>query len=760
MMKKIVGIIVMTLLIATALPAVGIMNEFKPMKDQQYMAPIETKDEKIIIFNPIDDATVSEGYPDVNYGTETYLSIQSLTEEWKNMRSYLKFDLSIIPDDATITSVSLKLYCFYFWFGNTIGELYSFNGTWEETTITWNNQLWKPESDPLLVRRNMSSNDVGSWCEWSDSSKLIGYIQDCLENDTVNLMLKSYPESASALFSFWSKELGDYIPELVINFEYTQNYELLIIANDSFIDELVPLKQFKDLSGRPTILIDLNYAYENFKGVDTPEQIKRCIAYHEMVYNIDFVMIVGDCDKFPVRYISKDMIEPRTYKSCDLYYADLYKSNGIDFDNWDGDGDDLYAELDSESANNNVDNVNWHPDIFIGRVPASDENDVSTYVDKIINYEMSDNSPWFENALFIGGDWNPGISTKEKISNNYLSGFIIHKLYHNGAHGQQHPTPALIKSHVDNGVGFLNYYGHGNDQGWAEEVAPPYYYQASDVQNLNNPSKLPIVFSAGCDTGGYSPCPPWQDYTDKKGVFHPGQSPSGTTETPNPIQPSNCDREAMPEYFLVYYDVGAITYLGSVGGTNYGYPAILDEYFFEAYDQGFETYGEMWWYMIEEYLDELFDSQGNAIGNDSFNRQCAWNQLIMFHPFGDPSLKVGGFDVIQINLDGGDGCVDTVIFDDIEYSLEEKIETNIGNHTLRIGAIPKSCNFESWESSDNISIENPESNNTTIYVDGDGTITINSHIRGRNKEINNPFLHFLQKYQNLFPILRYLLRFQ
>jgi hypothetical protein len=59
--------------------------------------------------------------------------------------------------------------------------------------------------------------------------------------------------------------------------------------------------------------------------------------------------------------------------------------------------------------------------------------------------------------------------------------------------------------------------------------------------------------------------------------------------------------------------------------------------------------------MIEEYLDELYDWQGNVKHPDEWHRRASWNQLIQFHAFGDPSLRVGGSGLpfIKIELNKG-----------------------------------------------------------------------------------------------------------
>jgi len=435
------------------------------------------------------------------------------------------------------------------------------------------------------------------------------------------------------------------------------HYDLLIIAPDEFMDEVEPLQRFKDASGRPTIVLSLSEVYANVNcsgGVDEPEKIKMCIAHYEQTEAIKYVMLVGDSDKFPVRYCCRDVPDPTGYQACDLYYADLYKSDG-GFDDWDGNGNGLYAQLLPTSSANNVDSVNWHPDVAVARVPASSSTEVSTYVEKIISYELAaSNSLWFQKALLVTGNWPPDEATKDHIATNYLTGFTIIKWYYsifkdlypidpNDVEGSMDKRAQPMTDYINQGVGFLNHYGHGSIDDFA------WVYDKRHLLDLTNTDKLPVIFSAGCATAEFAPAPPWQDYVDIYDVFHPAHAPAPgeIVPAPKPIQPGagaahDCDREARPEDWLVYRDSGAIAYLGSAGTANPGYPDILDKDFFKAYDLGYRTFGDMRNYMVEAFLDGHFDEQGNVLAADEWNRKATWNALIRFTPFGDPSLVVGG----------------------------------------------------------------------------------------------------------------------
>lgn len=58
----------------------------------------------------IGDSWVEAEFPNDNHGVDTSLRVRS---DSRARRSYLKFDLSSIPSDKSITSVKLYLYCTY-----------------------------------------------------------------------------------------------------------------------------------------------------------------------------------------------------------------------------------------------------------------------------------------------------------------------------------------------------------------------------------------------------------------------------------------------------------------------------------------------------------------------------------------------------------------------------------------------------------------------------------------------------------------------
>ena len=473
-------------------------------------------------------------------------------------------------------------------------------------------------------------------------------------------------------------DIGDFLGKIVLPFD------LLIIAHEDFVDELAPLKIHKDYSDVSTRIYswqELDESYSS-QGRDVQERIKKAIASFKKSCNIRYVMLVGDSDRFPVRYckIYDAYAWGNGYSPSDLYYADLFESDGTSFEDWDGDGDGIFGEMlggewtpGSTLASINLDDVDLYPDVAVGRVPASTEAEVATYVGKVIEYEFASyKAGWFQKGLLIVPGYEnkdgkfydyPGSVTAKEVVDGYLNATSVPttKLYDtriqglNPALSDGEPGPAAIAADINAGVGFVNFSGHGNRLTWS-------VFDSGHVSNLTNEGKLPVAFAAACNTAQFHYKTTYLDVTGTS--FNPEtecplsdgyhrcwpvnpQAP----EAPEPaaLQTKNgvsYDVDSMAEAFLVKRDSGAVGYIGSYTGAQSG-GQMLDRYFFEAYRYSLRppALGSMWNYAVRRYIDNDF--------HIDFNWDSKWYAQAMFHHiqkyllFGDPSLRVGGVSSFQ-----------------------------------------------------------------------------------------------------------------
>jgi hypothetical protein len=433
-------------------------------------------------------------------------------------------------------------------------------------------------------------------------------------------------------------------------------FDLLILTHknpdgEDFAAALEPLLQHKNATGMRTKLWTLEEIYETpqFRGHDHPEIIKKAIYSAARRWGVKYVMLVGDSDRFPIRYIRIYDLGHwgHGFVPSDLYYADLNDASGA-FESWDSDGDHIYGEGQGNFPANmqdlNQDDADLIPDVAVGRVPASSLAELETYVSKIIRYESSASADWFRNALLVTGDYPNSNGTNDAIGNDLSTqGFALDKQYHDAVWpGTTMPQRyAIIENALDSGAGFVSYVGHGGGVGAGKNGGVwGGWYDYSRIPNLANADRLPVIFSAACETGmfhfGNGP------YYAKQGhVYDTPVSPPKYRWAPEPISysPSLYDKDALAEHFLVKQDVGAIAFIGAYTGTQ-GDSHTLARGFFKSYANGSRILGDAWNGSLTAFVNGPIASL--SFPGSSWYTYARWSHVNKMLLFGDPSLRIGG----------------------------------------------------------------------------------------------------------------------
>jgi hypothetical protein len=212
-------------------------------------------------------------------------------------------------------------------------------------------------------------------------------------------------------------------------FPLTSEYDLVIIAPELFSTALQPLVEHKNNHGVSTILKTTEDIYAEYSGRDKPEQIKYFIKDALEQWGIKYVLLVGGLNslicargKDDLNQGSRDWYVPVRYTNLfdnpkyplasvlhdpgvisDLYYADIYKQNG-DFESWDTNGDGAFFVWGRPGYENDTD-IDFHPDVALGRLACVNIKEVETVVDKIITYESGPCDPsWFKKMIVVSGD--------------------------------------------------------------------------------------------------------------------------------------------------------------------------------------------------------------------------------------------------------------------------------------------------------------------------------------------------------------------
>jgi len=439
--------------------------------------------------------------------------------------------------------------------------------------------------------------------------------------------------------------LIEWSDDIEINVEYSKStqpiffeetYELVVLTPSQFSSQLNSLVTHKNNRGIPTKLVSLNEifagSYFPVQGEDEPEKIKYFIKNAIENWGTTNILLVGSSSKFPTRetHVKVSNKDQEIFVS-DLYYADIYDGE-MEFCSWDSNGNNIFAEYD---WNGKTDEVDLYPDVHIGRLACTSGTQVTTCVNKIINYETSKayTKDWFTNLVVIGGDTVPkddsGIDEGEYVNQaimDIMDGFVVDKIWDSN-HRLSGISPygvTNINNGINSGCGFVDWSGHGAPTVWTtyphngdkQSLPTPWgIYRSSHIGDLTNGDKLPIAINGGCSIGKFNEndnCFAWAYLANPNGG---GIASCGATG-------------------LGYIYVGEWATHGLIEG--------LTVDMFEAYDDGATTFGEMWCQAINNYISTKM-SAGD------------YKTLEEWQPFGDPTLAIAAESLSPTKPDAPEG---------------------------------------------------------------------------------------------------------
>ncbi len=135
------------------------------------------------------------------------------------------------------------------------------------------------------------------------------------------------------------------------------------------------------------------------------------------------------------------------------------------------------------------------PDLALGRLPARTSEQVTTMVNKTLALEKAGEGDWLRRVLFVADDEEPVfVRMSDELAHSYLEpAFTVERVYL----GQVADPHARIVDVLNEGVGVVNYIGHGSLTVWAKEKI----FSVDDVAALRNRDRLPLLVNMTCLTG-------------------------------------------------------------------------------------------------------------------------------------------------------------------------------------------------------------------------------------------------------------------
>ena len=173
---------------------------------------------------------------------------------------------------------------------------------------------------------------------------------------------------------------------------------LVIVAPAALADSLGEFVAFKG-ERLTTELVTLEDALAAGEGVDDPERLKRYLYDRWRDGGVRYVLLVGDADVLPVRYMVLDRNTEAAFDYAfypsDLYYADVAKPDGS-FETWNARADGFHAGYFGEVRGEhnkqdpiNFDQIDYRPELAVGRWPVSAPEQAALVAGKTMRYELA-----------------------------------------------------------------------------------------------------------------------------------------------------------------------------------------------------------------------------------------------------------------------------------------------------------------------------------------------------------------------------------
>jgi hypothetical protein len=283
--------------------------------------------------------------------------------------------------------------------------------------------------------------------------------------------------------------------------------DYLIITHPDFLNESDKLAaQKKKIGFKNPCVVDINEIYRSFGGGNKdPVAIRNFLAYVKRNWTggdeLLFVVLMGTGHN-----------DPKNYNASETDFIPIYQNN-TDLQ------EDFFSFTESDTDLNSSSNTK--PQLVIGRFPCYTRTEADVMVTKVVEMEdpqVADFGSWRNRAMFVADDdmqgneddpimlSNPHYSSSDKVVDLVGSkwpSLDIRKTYlfeyeWNAAREKPGATQAILNE-FNNGIAYVNYFGHGADVLWADE----HVLKVNDISSMTNNKQYPIVSSFSCDVGRF-----------------------------------------------------------------------------------------------------------------------------------------------------------------------------------------------------------------------------------------------------------------
>lgn len=412
---------------------------------------------------------------------------------------------------------------------------------------------------------------------------------DYCSNPNINIVSNSVPVTGRSIGYMKIDALAEQIPDYII------------ITSSILKDQFKRLSDWKTQKGLPSIMKMVEDIEDEYHGSDLSEKIQNYLIECKSKWgNGLFVLLGGDTNIVPTRFY---MNNGESFPS-DAYYMNLDND-------WNGNKNNIFKEPDDGVIENQL--------CYLGRASVEDSLEAKIFVDKVLSYEMMNDSCLDKNYLknhlaisaYISENSSGYLFNDGKNSiNSYLSRYsvqnIIDKYYlfdHYNCSCEKHSDktnfPKGSELNKENFIGALN---NGYDFG-SNKPHIVYHMDHSSPKLLGASSKDKLENLTISDIDRLS-----------NGIYQQIFISGG-------CQPARFDKDCIAEHLINNPNGGAIAF---VGNANNGWSSEYSQY--------------------NDFLAGLYSEKLSSLGVlvNKMNRETVFSpsSFVRLHLLGDPETPV------------------------------------------------------------------------------------------------------------------------
>ncbi len=273
----------------------------------------------------------------------------------------------------------------------------------------------------------------------------------------------------------------------------TNGADYLIISHPNFMMGLQSLAAHRSGQGLRVKVVSIEDVYNQFAyGLFTPQAIRDFIAYAYANWQPPapaYVLLVGDG-----HYDFKNNLNSGMGNYIPPYLADV--------DPW-------LIETASDNRLVTVVGDDPLPDLYIGRFPVNNADELAVMVNKVIDYETNPSpGDWNQRMLFVADNadaaGNFAALSDDVVDEHVPDGYTSDRIYYMITHTTVSAVKEAIRNGINEGALIVNYVGHASIYTWGHEGL----WHINQISTLTNGGKLPVMLPMTCYDGYFhSPYP-------------------------------------------------------------------------------------------------------------------------------------------------------------------------------------------------------------------------------------------------------------